>query len=97
MNSPRATKLSTDFFRAVACWQNEKTKRDAMFGPDFDPSQCFLRVPDKALSIIAARLFILPSGRIPKSVSSHVIFELSTGVDNSVRNLARYSTVLLVG
>jgi hypothetical protein len=97
MNSPRATKLSTDFFCAVACWQTKRKKRDAMFGPDFDPSQCFVRVPDKVLSIIAARLFILPSSRIPKSVSSHVNFELSTGVDNSVRNLARYSTVFSAG
>jgi hypothetical protein len=86
MNSPRDKKLSTDFFDRSVARCKTKEKRDAMFDPASDQSGCFPRVPDKLLSAIAARLFTSPSSSACKSIRSLTILELSTGVDNFVRN-----------
>jgi hypothetical protein len=72
----------------------ETEKRNAMFDPDLDQRRCFLGVPDKLLPAIAARLFTLRSSSIRKLITALRILDLSTGVDNFVRNSRTNSPVL---
>lgn len=68
-----------------------------MFDPDFDQNRYFSHVPDKRRSAIAFRLFIALLKTAGKSMPAFVIFELSTGVDNFVRNSMANFTYFPVG
>ncbi|GEM_PF-6810588 len=68
-----------------------------MFDPDFDQNRCFSHVPDKRRFSIALRLFIALLKIAGKSMPGFVIFQLSTDVDNFVRNSMANFTYFPVG
>jgi hypothetical protein len=93
-DSTSRQKIIHRFFVAQSPAAKRTEKRNAMFDPDFDQRTCFFDVPDKLLSTIVARLFTLRFSDIRKAITALSFLDLSTGVDNFVRNSMANSTEL---
>jgi hypothetical protein len=96
---PRQNDLRT--FVALSPVDAKEKNRDAMFGPNFDQNACFfgfrLKILFNVVSAVLFKLFTPLCNFISKSRMFFGIFELSTAVDNFVRNLSSFSASETIG